>query len=369
MFIDDAELEREYHPAAQLLPMMEGDDYAAFRDDINAHGLLEPIWLSEDGRILDGRNRHRACLDLGIAPVFRTYTGDSPTAFALSLNAHRRHLTASQRAVLAVAALPGLEADAKARQSHGRTAPGRTLPAILPEAFPDGGEAREQAAAIVGASARYVSDAKRLAAEAPDLLESVRVGGMTIPQAKRELVARERRDAPPLPTDKYRVLYADPPWSYGNSGIIGDTDHYGRVGRHYPSMTIAELCALPIRDMVEDNAVLFMWVTSPLLAECFEVIRAWGFTYKTSFVWDKVRHNFGHYNSVRHELLLVCTRGSCTPDAPTLYDSVQTIERSDVHSEKPEAFREIIDALYPHGRRLELFARRDAAGWETWGNE
>jgi len=136
-------------------------------------------------------------------------------------------------------------------------------------------------------------------------------------------------------------------------------------------MSIAELCAMgpAVRDMAEDNAVLFMWVTSPLLEECFDVIRAWGFKYKTSFVWDKVRHNFGHYNSVRHELLLVCTRGSCTPDNPKLYDSVQTIERSDTHSEKPGEFRDMIEELYEYGGRIELFARANTGGWEVWGNE
>jgi N6-adenosine-specific RNA methylase IME4 len=175
----------------------------------------------------------------------------------------------------------------------------------------------------------------------------------------------------PQPSGKYRVFYADPPWSYGNSGVIGPNDNYGHVHRHYPSMTIEELCTMGsvIRDMAEDNAVLFIWVTSPLLAECFDVIRAWGFSYKTSFVWDKIRHNFGHYNSVRHEFLLVCTRGSCTPDNPKLYDSVQEIERSDIHSEKPEEFRAIIDDLYEYGERIELFARREAQGWFSWGNQ
>ena len=75
------------------------------------------------------------------------------------------------------------------------------------------------------------------------------------------------------------------------------------------------------------------------------------------------------YNSVRHELLLICTRGSCTPDNPTLYDSVQSIERSDKHSEKPDEFRQIVDSLYQHGQRIELFARSSAEGWETWGNQ
>lgn len=178
-------------------------------------------------------------------------------------------------------------------------------------------------------------------------------------------------EAQPLPTGKFRIFYADPPWKYGNSGVITEDDNYGRAERHYPAMSIAELCALglEIKAMADDDAVLFLWVTSPLLAECFEVIKAWGFQYKTSFVWDKVRHNFGHYNSVRHELLLVCTRGSCLPDVPTLHDSVMSIERSDKHSEKPEAFRQMIDGLYTRGNRLELFARCRVDGWEAWGNE
>jgi len=98
------------------------------------------------------------------------------------------------------------------------------------------------------------------------------------------------------------------------------------------------------------------------------VITAWGFDYKASFVWDKIKHNMGHYNSVRHEFLLVCTRGSCMPDNPQLFDSVQSIERTE-HSVKPEEFRTIIDTIYPNGRRIELFARRPAEGWEVWGNE
>ena len=85
-------------------------------------------------------------------------------------------------------------------------------------------------------------------------------------------------------------------------------------------------------------------------------------------IWDKVKHNMGHYNSVRHEFLLVCTRGSCQPDERKLFDSVQTIERTE-HSKKPEEFRQIIDTIYPYGSRIELFARRPSEGWEAWGNE
>ena len=163
---------------------------------------------------------------------------------------------------------------------------------------------------------------------------------------------------------KYRVIYADPPWKYGNTM----PEYFTEQADHYPLMSIKEICQMPVKEIVEDNAVLFLWVTSPILEESFEVINAWGFKYKASFVWDKIKHNMGHYNSVRHELLLICTRGSCQPDVRKLYDSVQSIERTE-HSKKPEEFRQIIDHIYCDGNRIELFARKQTENWEVWGNE
>ena len=163
----------------------------------------------------------------------------------------------------------------------------------------------------------------------------------------------------------YRVIYADPPWQY-NADFM---DKYGHAKSHYSTMSIEELCDLPVADIRADDCVLFMWTTSPKLEQAFEVIKAWGFKYKTSFVWDKIKHNFGYYNSVRHEFLLIAGRGSSTPDVKELHDSVISIERSNKHSEKPEYFRELIDKLYPSGNRIELFARNKVDGWETWGAE
>lgn len=161
---------------------------------------------------------------------------------------------------------------------------------------------------------------------------------------------------------KYRVIYADPPWSYNDKQNI---EMLGGAEKHYLTMPLDEICKLPVP--AEDNAVLFIWVTSPMLEDSFKVINAWGFKYKTSFVWDKVAHNMGHYNSVRHEFLLICTRGSCTPDVAKLFDSVVSIERTE-HSRKPKEFRDMIDTLYPIGNRLEMFAREAPEGWDVWGN-
>lgn len=170
-----------------------------------------------------------------------------------------------------------------------------------------------------------------------------------------------------MPGEKYRILLCDPPWRYGDQQH-STTEQNTVLETHYPTMTISELCEMPIKTICEENAVLFLWVTSPLLEECFDIIRAWGFKYKTSMVWDKIKHNVGNYVSVRHEFLLICTKGSCLPDVKKLYDSVVSIERTK-HSKKPEYFRELIDKIYPYGKRIELFARTKNEGWDTYGND
>ena len=164
---------------------------------------------------------------------------------------------------------------------------------------------------------------------------------------------------------KYTIIYADPAWSYNDKQ---NTHKLGGAIKHYGTMSIKEICELPIKQMTEKDAVLFIWVTSPLLEASFEVIKAWGFKYKSSFIWDKIKHNMGHYNSVRHELLLIATKGRCTPQVRKLFDSVVSVERTE-HSKKPNDFRTIIDTIYPNGNRVELFARKNYEGWDAWGNE
>lgn len=375
--------DRAFHPVAKLFPLMNGKEFDELKNDIGQNGLLEPIWLHPDGSIIDGRNRYRACMELGIEPKYRTWDGRSSlVSFVVSLNLHRRHLDTGQRAMIGLKVQDALRAEiAETLPEKGREAAERQWygPETNGEGFinidkthsePDR-NAQAEAAASVNVATGTLGKAQQIAKHDPELAEKVATGEVKLQAAYRQVKHEQKQQAPPLPTDKYRVWYADPPWHYGNSGVIGDTDNYGHAERHYPTMTIEELCDLgsQIKENCEENAVLFLWVTSPLLEECFDVIRAWGFRYKTSFVWDKVKHNYGHYNSVRHELLLVCTRGSCTPDEKTLYDSVITISRSEIHSEKPDHFREVIDHLYPNGKRIELFAREHNDGWEMWGNE
>ena len=376
------------HPSAKLLPLMDAQRFAELVESIRDHGQQEEIVLL-DGKILDGRNRYKACVKLGIAPKTREAAKDSNT-YELSwiLNGARRDLTDSQRYLFwkakaerseewqakhADIAKVGAEKRVSARRKQPRAA-GGTFSTVGGSSGPTNGAkvhvARDAKADASKTSPSTVKRMDTLSVNRPDLAAKVLAGTMKASQAMREMkreevVAKTRA----LPKGKYRVIYADPPWKYGNDGAISDADNYSRTGKHYPPMPLAEICALPVKKLAAKDSVLFLWVTSPMLEAAFEVISAWSFKYKSSFVWDKVKHNYAHYNSMRHEFLLIATRGAATPDSPKLHDSVVSIERG-AHSEKPERFRELIDEMYPNGPRIELFARRSPAdGWEVWGNE
>lgn len=244
---------------------------------------------------------------------------------------------------------------------------------------------KEQTLTDSGLTRQRASEYERMAAH-PDVVERIIQEGEhvtksavlnAIKEEKREHLRKERErtieekiseDHSDQYVDifttskKFRVIYADPPWKYNDRQNV---ETMGGAEKHYPTMSLNEICSLPVPSA--DNAVLFIWATSPMLEDAFKVINAWGFKYKSSFVWDKEKHNMGHYNSVRHELLLICTKGSCTPDVKRLFDSVVTVERSE-HSKKPDIFREMIDTLYDHGERIELFAREASEKWFVWGN-
>lgn len=252
-------------------------------------------------------------------------------------------------------------------------------------------ETRKEIAKIANVSHDTIMRVKKIEATAtPEIKAAVLSGEKSINEAYKEIKATEKKEELTekkaeyearieekaentqsvdiyTTENKFRVIYADPAWSYNDKQ---DTPTLGGAIKHYDTMSTEEICDLPIKDVAEKDSVLFLWVTSPLLTDGLEVIKSWGFKYKSSFIWDKVGHVMGHYNSVRHEFLLIATKGSCTPDVKNLIDSVVSIEKTNRHSEKPKEFREIIDKLYTHGERIELFCRaNNDKKWHVWGNE
>jgi N6-adenosine-specific RNA methylase IME4 len=171
-----------------------------------------------------------------------------------------------------------------------------------------------------------------------------------------------------LPDGKYRVIYADPPWQYNDSRAGLDMAATA-ADDHYPTVPLQDLKAMDVKSLAADDSVLLCWTTFPLLKNALELVEAWGFKYKTSFVWDKVRPNFSNYHRAEAELLMVCTRGSCMPDADKREPQIFRFERGK-HSAKPEEVRSMIDRQWAHGPRIELFRRGEAPkNWRVWGNE
>lgn len=199
-----------------------------------------------------------------------------------------------------------------------------------------------------------------------------------------------KTNTPALPDKKYNIIYADPPWSYSDKGCNGN------AAQHYPLMKDADICALPVKNIAADDCVLFMWATYPKLKEALDVIKAWGFTYKTiGFQWVKQnRSGNGHFFGLGRwtrgntEPCFIATKGDIFPiilnddaSAPCLIatkgkpkrinPSVSQLVFSPLraHSQKPDEVRDKIVELMGDLPRVELFARSAAEGWDCWGNE
>jgi len=411
----------EAHPAADLFPLMEGEEFEKLVASIRDRGFYadKPIVLYNN-KVLDGRNRLNVCRWLKqrgepVEALFIDWAGDgSPTDWVVATNLDRRHLDATQKAFVGLKLLPLYEAEARERQLA-RLKQGAEAP--VPENIPERGkgEAREKAAAAVGVNAHYLSDAKKIQEADPELAELAGQGQIGITDAKQllkvaqaapELAAavkqkietireekagdpdaakkaikqeiegavheQKRRarpnfnDAGALPEGKWNVILADPPWQYDFA-----TDSKDEIENHYPTMDLEEIKALPVTGMAADHSVLFLWTTVAKLFEGRDVMEAWGFTYRTNWVWEKEgAPGMGHWARVNHEHLLIGIRGE--PGCPDVTERpMKTVFAAPKgrHSEKPEIFYELMEQVKPNFKRIELFARAPREGWDSWGNQ
>jgi hypothetical protein len=296
-----------HHSLAEIFPLLEGDAFAELVADIRANGLHEPIVLHES-RILDGRNRYRACQEAGVAPRFEIYTGTDPLGYVISLNLKRRHLDESQRAMVAAKL---------ATLAHGQRQTGKF--AAVPT--------QQEAAALLNISERSVRSAAEVREQgAPELQRAVEAGKVKVSVAAdiatlskdeqqailanldaREILQRAKeiravkaaenwakwnartielsKTESPLPCERrYPVILADPPWEFRVFDRNSGSERCAEA--HYPTMPLDEICALPVSDLAMSDAVLFLWTTAPTFPESLRVIDAWGFRYVTHLVWE-----------------------------------------------------------------------------------
>lgn len=176
---------------------------------------------------------------------------------------------------------------------------------------------------------------------------------------------------PPLPTKRYSIIYADPPWFYATQQHAGPgMPPTGGSETHYDTVKLDDLKGLDVGSFSEPNSLLFMWACSPLLDQALELGEAWGFKYVTvAFCWNKIRVNPGNYTMSQVELCLVFKRGTI-PTPRGIRNARQYVEeKRGKHSVKPDEVRNRISLMFPSHEKIELFARKQSPGWDAWGKE
>ena len=169
------------------------------------------------------------------------------------------------------------------------------------------------------------------------------------------------------PLMRANIAVLDPPWSFSSNSV----DRPGRnARRHYRCMSDAEIAVIPVCDWLEDDALVFVWTTSPMLERSMAVVRQWGrLRYVSQIVWCKDRIGTGFWVRNRHEVVLLYRRGAfpCPRPAPFLDSVIAGQQRQ--HSRKPDALQDRIDVVWPDARKIEIFARQRRPGWVAVGNE
>ncbi len=173
-----------------------------------------------------------------------------------------------------------------------------------------------------------------------------------------------------LPNKKYDIIYADPPWCYNDKAKSGNRG----ANFKYDLMNTGEIADLPIEQISNRDSFLFMWATFPLLADALNVISAWGFKYKTcAFTWVKKTRSdtwftgMGNWTRANAEICLLGTRGRPKRQSASVKQVIESVPQE--HSKKPDIVRERIVELCGNRPRIELFARRETSGWDSWGLE
>jgi N6-adenosine-specific RNA methylase IME4 len=368
------------HPIADIFPMISGKEFVDLKADIKANGCHEPVVLYE-GRILDGRNRFKACQEVGVEPKFIEYQGSDPIGFVISLNLHRRHLSSDQRAAAAVNTLPLYEAEAKKRQAAAggdkKSDAAKSVSQKIEQPISENSrKASQQVAEQFNTNRQYVSDMKKLREEDPDAFESIKQGERKLQDVKREKKEQQREQArdenrakialakaPEKLTGVYSTIVIDPPWDWGDEG---DKDQLGRARPDYSTMSIEQLLALPVGSLADSDAHLYLWITNRSLPKGFALMESWGFRYITALTWVKPHFGMGNYFRGQTEQVLFGVKGSL----PLKRRDQGTVFHADRgpngHSSKPPEFYDLVESCSP-GPYLEMFSRTGRADWVHWG--
>jgi len=375
-----------------LIPTLTAEEYQGLEQSIIVEGCRDALVTWQD-TLIDGHNRYEICSKNSIP--FKTIekvfdSRDDVMLWIIDNQLSRRNLPEWTQYQLRkkgkeILIQKGKNNISKAvsASNMARTNP---IPSIIDKVEIIPHDTRKEIAKKLNWSTGKVAMADVVDEKAPEVIkEKLRANEITINQAyqtvKREEKIQaveqkieEHKEKPTGITDiyatdkKYSIIYADPAWDYWNGGQKNQSLHYN-------TMTIEDICNLPVKNIADNDCILFLWVTYPILQECFKVIESWGFNYSTcGFVWVKKNKNIdtpfvgcGSWTRANSELCLIATKGQVLRLDASISQIIETpIEE---HSKKPPIVRELITKLVGELPRIELFSRQSINGWDCWGNE
>jgi len=372
------EIDKEFK---NLIPSLEEDEYKNLRESIKKEGVREPL-ITWKGILIDGHNRKEIADKLNIKYKIKNKKfkdRNEVIIWMIDNQLGRRNISKYDRTRLALKKEDILKpiAEQKYKETVGRPSKLKQKSAPIKKF-----NVRDEVAKIAKVSHDTVDKVKYIEQKADKKQKKdLSLQRFSINKIYTELKKAENRKIiadnfkePQLPKSnkKYNIIYADPPWSfkhYSDKGKGRAPDNY------YKCQNLEDIKNLPIGNLAEDNCVLFMWVTYPFLEKSFEVLKAWGFQYKTiGFTWVKKNKKspgwfwgMGYWTRSNAEICIIATKGKITRQSSSVHQIIDT--KIEEHSKKPDCVRDKIIELVGDLPRIELFARDKTEGWDVWGNE
>lgn len=337
-------------------------DLSGLMSSIEEIGLLHPIVITERGNLIAGVRRLEVFRQLGRTSIpARLVDLDDVVRGEYAENAHRKDFTPSEMVAIR-RELEGPEKEAAEKRMRAGEPLGK---------LPEGGRALDKVASFAGVGRRTLDKATAVVEAAErepqrfgDLQERMDRTGK-VDGVFRELRRRETwngQACKPLPEGKFRCLVVDPPWGY----MLRQDDPSHRAANPYPAMTVDEICGIDVGRWMEEDCLVWLWVTNLFLGQGFRVLSAWGLDYKNCLTWAKPSWGLGDWLRGQTEHCLIGRKGKAVLRAPS-HSTLLSAPKSR-HSEKPEEFYDLVEAV-SLGPYADVFGREERDGWTVIGNE
>lgn len=364
----------------KLIPPLTQEEFNQLEQNCISDGIREAIIIWNE-IIIDGHNRYEISQRYGLP--FQTkemyFKDENEVKEWMILNQFgRRNLSNYQRSVLALQLEDVFKA--KAKENLGKNQ--YSFPQKSAETKPI--ETRKELAKVANVSHDTIAKVKHIEQKAtPEIKDKLKTGELSINQVYQEIKKEEKKierdkkieevkqkieeENLVQPNKKYHVIAIDPPWAYEEKGGFTSNDYDSESNRgavDYPTMTLSQISNIELP--TADDCVLFLWTTHAFLRDSFDLLDSWGFKYKATLVWDKVKMGIGRTVRMQIEFCLIAVKGNPIINGSSERDIITESRRE--HSRKPEAFYEMVDRMCI-GNKLDFFSRQTRNNWDHYGAE